>query len=191
MTKRNEGFTLIEMLTVVGILGVMLLFVGSVMYSRGEWNGKKAAQKITEALSETRTNALAKTNAWMQIKYDPGTQHYILTTSYDKETDLGGGKDFSITFDAKQKGTTTVDTYDLTSFEGLVISYKRADGTFADAGSHITKYTDADGKEREMSEAQSGFENRVCTRISLWQGTEEAYVIRLYPESGKYTYERK
>jgi prepilin-type N-terminal cleavage/methylation domain-containing protein len=191
MRKKNEGFTLIEMLVAVGILGVMMLFVGSVLYSKGDWKVKKAAQKVAEALSETRVNALAKTNAWMQIKYDSTTQHYILSTSYDGDVDLGSGKDFSITFDAKQKGTTSVDTYKLDHFEGLVISYKRADGTFADVCSHISQTVDADGKTRETPEPQSGFENRVCTNIKLWQGTKERAVITLYPESGKYSYERK
>jgi prepilin-type N-terminal cleavage/methylation domain-containing protein len=186
MMKRNEGFTLVELLVVLAIMAILATFVGGMVINKGQWVGEKVTVKLTETLSETRTNALAKTSAWMMIKYDSGK--YILSTSYTSDVELGTARDFSITFDAKDRNGSTEETYKLSDCEGLVLTYNRGSGAFSDMYSKIEEQLDSDGKLVQVPVAEAGMSNKVCTNITIWQDDLARGVITLYPETGKYTY---
>jgi prepilin-type N-terminal cleavage/methylation domain-containing protein len=186
MMKRNEGFTLVELLVVIAIMGILATFVGGIVIYRGEWVGEKVTVKITETLSETRSSSLAKTRAWMMIKYDSGK--YILSSSFAADVELGNERDFTISFDAKDRNGADEETYQLKDYEGLVLTYNRSDGSFSDMYNTVVDQQDSDGKDIQVPVASAGMSNKVCTNITIWQGDLARGVITLYPETGKYTY---
>ena len=93
--KDDRGLSLIELVVVIAIMAVVATGMVVGVYSSATWKSKKAVEQIDQALSETRVQALSKTNAWMEIKYQG--EHYVLMTSYAADVILDGK--FTLTYD--------------------------------------------------------------------------------------------
>lgn len=161
--KKNAGFSLIELIVTVAILGILSAGVVTIVLSRSGREAQKAAQQISAALSETRAQALAKTQAWMRIKMNTAGE-YVIETSYSGNVTLG--KKCTISYVGGGSGT-------ISETESLILSYDRASGAFYPVGSDDTTLT-------------FPLSNGYCKTITVSVGSNRMYELTLYKETGKH-----
>jgi prepilin-type N-terminal cleavage/methylation domain-containing protein len=190
--KKNAGVSLVEMIVVVAILGVLATVTGTIVFSRSSWETRSAAERITSALGETRTNTLAKSNGWMKIAYDSQKSRYVISTSYGTSEELGRRVQIFYTTDESISGTE----YELQSNNPLILSFSRGSGAFQGMISDIYETTASDGRVLYSFAYRTREENNVtvnvnCTKIRIADGSSHEYEITLYPMTGRYESERK
>jgi prepilin-type N-terminal cleavage/methylation domain-containing protein len=188
--RNNKGLSFVEVMVVIAILAVLSATSITAIVSQSDFYAKKAASAITETLSETRANALARSNAWMELSYDTTKNKYIMTTSTGEEKELGNR--FTITYDITQKNGT-VTTNDLATSDPLILSYNRSNGAFTGVIASVNSSIDAGDGSTHYSftyRLDSSGDQLSCTKISVIQGTEHEYEITLYPDTGKYESKR-
>lgn len=91
MKKKNEGFTLIEL---VVILAMMSIFIGIFAYNIGQitgYNAKECYKKISTAITQAKVSTLGKAketgDMYLQIYRDQGTDRiYIQTVTNGKSS---------------------------------------------------------------------------------------------------------
>lgn len=190
IVKKNAGFSLIELIVVLSIMSILAAGVVSIVLSRSDWSCRKASDLISTALSETRADALAKTNAWMQIEYD-STEGYILKTSYAADVKLG--TQCEIYYETSQGGGEKLLNADGSSVNPLTLSFARGSGEFLGIITAVNQQTAADGSPYVVYDyLQDSGKNVYCTKLVVRKGSGgHQYVITLYPETGKYSCERE
>jgi type II secretory pathway pseudopilin PulG len=184
--------SIVEVLVVIAIIGIMAASGAAVFVSQSDFYARKAASSISEALSQTRANALARESAWMKLEYDSTKNTYILTTSFGTEAEDLGNR-FNITFESKTKRDVTSETHDLKTDGPVILSYNRSNGAFLGMIDSISSSTDSgDGKEHiTFTYKQDGIgDDYYCTRITIKQGEEHEYDMTLYPDTGKHESKR-
>lgn len=162
--KKNAGFSLIELIVTVAILGILSAGVVTIVLSRSGREAQKAAKEISAALSETRAQALAKTQAWMKIKMNDDGE-YVIETSYSGNVTLG--KKCTISYVGGGSGTISKTE------PPLILSYDRASGAFYPVGSDNTTPT-------------FPLSNGYCKTIIVSVGSNRMYELTLYTETGKH-----
>lgn len=182
--KRNKGFSLIELVVVIAIMSIFTVGVVTIVISQSDWYCRKAADEIDAALSETRSQALAKSSAWMELAYD-ATDGYVIRSSYAGDTVLGNR--CVVTFETNAGGSAPVDV----QTTPLILSYARASGAFLPRITSVNQTTESDG----MSIATYNYAgtSEYCTKITVTgtNGGGKTYELTLYPETGKHKCEKK
>ena len=173
--KDDRGLSLIELVVVIAIMAVVATGRVVGVYSSATWKAKKAVEQMDQALSETRVQALSKTNAWMEIKYQG--DHYVLMTSYASDVALDGR--FIVTYHTREDDAK-LDAKDVP----LILTYDRSSGAFSGVKASIT--TSADGTVYQSRYASDGTTVLYCDVITISQGSRE-WNITLSPETGKHT----
>lgn len=173
--KDDRGLSLIELVVVIAIMAVVATGMVVGVYSSATWKSKKAVEQIDQALSETRVQALSKTNAWMEIKYQG--EHYVLMTSYAADVILDGK--FTLTYHTRED-KTEADAKDIP----LILTYDRSSGAFSGVKASVS--TSADETTYQSRYAADGITVLYCDRITITQGSRE-WNITLSPETGKHT----
>lgn len=169
--KDNRGLSLIELVVTIAIMAIVSTGVVISVYSSAGWKAKKAITEMDQALSETRVQALSKTQAWMELT--KSGDDYVLKTSYASDVVLDGR--FTITYHTNDGAVTDVAVQD------MILSFDRASGAFSglytDSTLQICRYV---GVSAEVLQ---------CDEIIVTQGSRE-WKIRLYPETGKHKVEK-
>ena len=123
--KNHKGFTLIELVVIVAIMGIMLGLGGYSLSMIAAANAKGCAQEINAALVSTRTEAYSKDNgtsiAKMTLK--TGSDGIYVHKSSDGEKQVGGSR---VTVSYSSDGAT----YTPLDGTGLTFSYDRSSGAF-------------------------------------------------------------
>ena len=163
--KRNKGFSLIELIVVIAILAIIAAGSATLFLSTSTYRAKQAVEEIRATMSETRMQALSKTNAWMELKQRAdGT--YVITTSYSGDAVLGSS--YTITY-TKDGDATAVP---ISTTNSLILTYDRSSGGFSDI------------KTRNADDSLSGT-GAYCDSITVSKGPKN-FVIRLYKDTGKH-----
>ena len=100
--KDNRGLSLIELVVTIAIMAIVSTGVVISVYSSAGWKAKKAITEMDQVLSETRVQALSKTQAWMELE----------------------GR-FTITYHTNDGAVTDVAVQD------MILSFDRASGAFS------------------------------------------------------------
>lgn len=173
MKKNNAGFSLIELLVVVAIMAILMAGVVLTVLSAPSYNVKKAVEQIDDALTETRVQALSKTDAWMEIKYDSTAKKYQIVTSYGSTISLSGKMD--IVYTTKDDPTTEVRV----DAQPLVLSYDRSSGAFTP----LIKDSSLSGTREYYT--VSSTEDMYCDTILVKTDTKN-YIFTLYKATGRH-----
>lgn len=181
--KKNAGFSLIELIVTIAIMSVLSAGIVTIVISRSGWETRKASEKISAALSETRAQALAKANAWMEIRYD-GTDGYVISTSYCGDVVLGDSCEISYETRGAAGSAQKVD-----GSHPIILSYDRASGAFLPMIAYVTTSTADDGQRLASYTYLSG--NVSCEKITVAAGNTYVYEMTLYPETGKHEWHKK
>lgn len=164
MKKHSKGFSMIELIIVVAIIGI---FTGLVSIGFGyiqSGNIRSAAQTINSNLSKLKYDAMSKENKQYMYIYQYGNGYYFLCSDQEKASlSLGDGQlicnaSCSITVD----GGTPIGT------DPMRIAYKKGSGGFDTSKSTITQ----------------------DITIKRNDGTGTGYVVKLVTETGKHYVER-
>lgn len=175
--RKNKGLSLIELLAVVAILSIVATGVLVSVFSSSGWRAKKVVEALNQALSETRVQALSKSNAWMEINEKDGG--YVIRTSYSSDVVLDGR--FTITYHTAEDD----QTYDAKT-QPMILSYDRGSGAFSGVISSVTQSGDA--VTYTMRYGDDGKTLLHCDQITVSQGSK-TWIIKLYPETGKHSVE--
>lgn len=164
-------------------MSVLSAGIVTIVISRTGWETRKASEKISAALSETRAQALAKANAWMEIRYD-GTDGYVISTSYCGDVVLGDSCEISYETRGAAGSVQKVD-----GSHPIILSYDRASGAFLPMIAYVTTSTADDGQRLASYTYLSG--NVSCEKITVAAGNTYVYEMTLYPETGKHEWHKK
>lgn len=180
--KKNAGFSLIELIVTVAIMGILSAGVVTIVLSRSNWEVKKASKEVSAALSETRAQALSRANAWMQIKYD-GTKGYVISTSYSGDVVLG--KSCTVSYGVRGDSSTQ----QIDGSHPFILSYDRASGAFLPVIGSVSTSTADDGSRLATYNYLAG--DPLCEKITIVAGNNIGYELTLYPETGKHELNKK
>lgn len=183
MKKKNSGFSLIEVVVVIAIMGVVTAGVSIAVFSQSSYKCKQAKDAIFNVLQQTRSEALAKDKAWMELCYED--DQCVLKSSFGEDQKFG--KQVSVTYDY-QKGQTasvTSGSISIDASNSLVLTFKRGTGGFKTMKLGI----EADGSYKEAT-ALAG-SAAYCSAIHVRvKGKSSGYTIYLHPVTGKFECEK-
>lgn len=185
--KENRGFSLVEVLIVVAIMGIMIGFVFIGLPLLTGQHARKCANNMSAALGKEKNYALARSgtaDCYMELLLDADGYHIkyyipknaVVDGSLDsdwvlaEDETIGSAQvDVSCNFD---DGTSAV----IKSGQSVKLIFDRADGSFKEA-------VRSDGTALGTSGGSAH-----CTDITFDRGKK--YVITLYPDTGKHVLER-
>lgn len=176
--KKNSGFSLIELVVVIAIMAVVTAGVSVAVFSQSSWKVRQAKDYVFNVMQQTRSEALAKDKAWMELCYEDG--QCVLKSSFGEEQELG--KRVSVTYEYQKGQTASVssDTVTIDSSNSLVITFKRGTGGFQTMKEGIA----ADGS---FVEATSKGNSVYCRAIHIkGKGSSKGYTITMHPVTGKF-----
>ncbi len=114
MKRNKKGFSLVELIVVISIMGILLGLVVPSVNALFGYEAQKATGKITALLDDTKVEAMNRIVAEMELKYVEGDGYYIIQyLDYGKE--------------ARNSGFVVQETK--VASNKVVIRYKRSDKT--------------------------------------------------------------
>ena len=116
MKRRNGGYTLVELMVVIAILGVlatMAVLSLSVISSTG---ARQCANQIDAKLSECKINCMSRANAQYLCIYVDGGKQVTISYQFGEESpvELGEGDGLYVAFDRASGGLRTFSAADTT-----------------------------------------------------------------------------
>ena len=190
--KKNRGFTLIELIVVVAIMTVLLGVMVPSMNSILGFKAKRAANSITAALDETKTQAMSRLAAEVVISQD-NTGCYI---TYN----LHRGKKSGMVQEQQEKFADshmniTYETSDGVTHQlkdqQLILTYDRENGGFAPVQTSALTTADLDeavtkGTNVILKNQTTDSGNVYCKKITVATKFQKR-IIELKVSTGTYS----
>ncbi len=189
--NKNKGFSLIELITVVAIMAVVATGIGITVFSQSSWKCRQAKDIAYNKLQQTRSEALAKNGAWMEICYENG--QCVLKSSFDGDQPLG--KQVEVYY-YWQKGpgssATSTGPVKINSSNSLVLTFSRGTGGFQTMKEGVSTSTDPSGNVTvSYTEAVGKSNQTYCSKIRITgKNGSNGYTFTLHPVTGKFECEK-
>ena len=158
---RNKGFSLIELIVIIAIMGVMLAVGGYSLTAISSANAKQCAKELEAGLISTRTQSYSSDSDTVKatVSFYKGTDGIYMKKSFESEAEKIGGS----TVSASYKLTGSTYYVDLGN-KPITFSFNRSSAAFNPAT--------IDGNSAN------------CESIKISSGTK-VYTITCYEHTGK------
>ena len=149
LKRNNKGFTLIELIVVMLIIGIVTTFVGVTVSTSNSANAKRCASSVSSLISQCRAESLGRTGiVYLTISLD-SNKNIVCTHSNGSTvtTDTFLGRGTTVTYTTDISGAKTTVT--LTSSNPLTLSFNRSTGgqnCQSDGVSYCTAITFSSGQ---------------------------------------------
>ena len=183
--KRNEGFSLVELIVVIAILAILSTATVAGTGMLTGWNINKCVEMLDGGFSETRVSAMSKSAAYLTITRDAEGNYYMEMTGGAREKIASD--DLSITYATQAEGSTvTIEGVEITETDPLILTYDRASGAFLP----MVESYDIDANQRTFVTSVEGtnVSNVYCTSLEISAG-DKSVTIRLVKSTGKHSIE--
>ena len=129
----NKGFSLMELIVVIAIMGVVMVGGVITMGLLFSASGKEASAKLNSALIKTRTESMSKASASVEVYENTADSKYYVayTISGNKQEPIMIG-DSRVEISYKDSNGTTTNL--VAGGQPLVISFERDTGAFKPIG---------------------------------------------------------
>lgn len=186
--KENKGFSLVELLIVVAILGIMISFVFIGLPLLTGQHARKCANNMVAALGKEKNYALTRSgtiDCYMELLLDSDGYHVKYYIPKNAVVEGNDPSDWVLAED-EEIGSAQVDvtcefkdgtSFSITAGQSVKLVYDRASGACKESFS-------GDGTTEGLINGKLS----PCTGITFDRGRK--YVITIYPDTGKHILER-
>lgn len=165
-SMKNKGFSLVELIVVVAIMGVMTAVGGYALTAISSANAKECARELEAGLISTRTQSYSSDSgdSIATVSFYKGTDGIYMEKSFETGTKKIGGSKVSVSYGVKTEDGSSIVYTDLGSSR-ITFSFNRSSGAF--------RSMKVDGTSASM-----------CDAIKVTSG-HKTYIITCYEQTGK------
>ena len=165
-SMKNKGFSLVELIVVIAIMGVMSAVGGYALTAISSANAKECAKELEAGLISTRTQSYSSDSAdsIATVTFTKKSDGIYMKKSFESEEKKIGGSKVSLSY-GYEDGETHVITYTELTDKPITFSFNRSSGAF--------RSMKVDGTSANM-----------CDAIRVTSG-HKTYTITCYEQTGK------
>ena len=177
MKNNNKGYSLVELVAVIGIMAVLTGFLMLSVRILTGWNVNQCAEEISGHLNNVKTNALSKQGGEMKIYLGASGSYYVDYVEYVYEDD-GHGNPVLV--------ANTVRTYELGGQKVSVsLTYEDGTHTIIEGTNTVSLGFNRSSGAYTYPKINDVEYSSYCTQIDVSRGSKTRTIL-IVPITGKH-----